>query len=155
MNLFDLLVLALLALGLIAGARAGFLGPVLGLVGAVAGFALALLLASVLREQLLEVEQPGRALLTFIGLGAFVVSGEAIGAAIGAAMSHGIRLSALRPIDMAGGAVVGAAHIVLLVWLLGGLATAGISPLLGPAARDSLAVSITSERLPPPQAVAR
>ena len=154
MNLFDLLVLALLALGLIAGARAGFLGPVLGLLGAVAGFALALLLASVLREQLLEVEQPGRALLTFIGLGAFVVSGEAIGAAIGAAMSHGIRLSALRPIDMAGGAIVGAAHIVLIVWLLGGLATAGISPLLGPAARDSLAVSITSERLPPPQAVA-
>src|SRR5918992_4745667 len=120
MNLFDLLVLALLALGLIAGARAGFLGPVLGLLGAVAGFALALLLASVLREQLLEVEQPGRALLTFIGLGAFVVSGEAIGAAIGAAMTHGIRLSALRPIDMAGGAALGAPPHPPGAWVFGG-----------------------------------
>src|SRR5688572_20450587 len=115
MNAFDLLVLALLALGLIAGSRAGFLGPVLGLFGAVGGFALALVLASVLREPLLEVDQPARALVTFLGLAAFVVGGEAIGTGIGASMSHGIRLSAMRPIDMAGGAIVGAAHVVLIV----------------------------------------
>ena len=59
MNLLDALVLILLALGLIAGARAGLLGPVLGLAGALGGFALVLVAASLLHEQLLEVRQPG------------------------------------------------------------------------------------------------
>src|ERR687896_1471052 len=154
MNAFDLLVLVLLALGLIAGARAGFLGPVLGLLGGAAGFLLALTLASVLREQLLAIEQPGRALVTILGLGAFVISGEAIGAGIGATMSRGVRFSPLRPVDMAGGAVVGAAHVVLLVWLVGGLLTVGMSPLLGSAARESVALRITGGQFPPPEAVA-
>ncbi len=154
MNAFDLIVLILLALGLIAGARAGFFGPVLGLLGAVCGFAIALVVASLLREPLLQVEQPTRALATFLGLGAFVLAGEAIGAGIGSTMSRGIRFSPLRPVDMAGGAVVGVAHVILLVWLLGGLATMGLAPILGPAARDSVALRETSERLPPPDAVA-
>src|SRR5918999_2393018 len=123
MNPIDLLVLVMLALGLIAGARAGFLGPVTGLIGAAGGFVLALTLASVFRDQLLTLEQPTRALATILGLGAFVLSGEAIGAGIGAMMSRGIRLSPLRPVDMAGGALVGVAHVVLLVWLVGGVAT--------------------------------
>jgi S1-C subfamily serine protease/uncharacterized membrane protein required for colicin V production len=154
MNAFDLFVLILLGLGLIAGARAGFLGPVLGLLGAFAGFALALTLASVFREQLQVLEQPTRALVTFLGLAALVVSGEALGAAIGAMMSRGIRYSPLRPVDMAGGAIVGVAHVVVLVWLIGGLMTMGMAPFLGPATRDSVAIRETSERLPPPDAVA-
>jgi S1-C subfamily serine protease len=154
MNVIDFLVLVLLALGLISGARAGFLGPVLGLIGAVAGFGLALVVASFMRETLLAVEQPTRALVTFLALAAFVVSGEAIGAAIGATMSRGIRFSPLRPIDMAGGAVVGAAHVVLLVWLLGGLVTMGLTPSLGPAARESVALRVTGEQFPPPGVVA-
>ena len=154
MNAIDILVLVLLALGLISGARAGFLGPVLGLLGAIGAFALALVIVSLLRESLLAIEQPTRALVTFVGLAAFVLSGEAIGAGIGATMSRGIRFSAMRPIDMAGGALVGAAHVVLLVWLVGGLVTMGLAPILGPAARDSVALRETSERLPPPGAVA-
>ena len=69
-------------------------------------------------------------------------------------MSRGIRSSPLRPLDMAGGAIVGAAHVVLLVWIVGGLLATSASPVLGPAARDSVAVRITGERLPPPGAVA-
>jgi S1-C subfamily serine protease len=154
MNVFDFLVLVLLALGLVSGARAGFFGPVLGLLGAIGGFVLALVAASLLHEALLSIEQPGRALVTLLGLGAFVLAGEAIGAAIGATMSRGIRFSPLRPMDMAGGAIVGAAHVVLLVWLLGGLITLGLTPTLGPAARESVALQVTGQRLPPPGAVA-
>jgi S1-C subfamily serine protease/uncharacterized membrane protein required for colicin V production len=154
MNPIDVLVLVLLALGLVAGARAGFLGPVLGLLGAAGGLALALTLASVLRDQLLAIEQPTRALVTVLGLGAFLLAGEAIGAGIGATMSRGIRYGPLRPIDMIGGALVGAAHVVLLIWLVGGVASMGASPLLGPAARESVALRITGEQFPPPRAVA-
>ena len=154
MNLIDVLVLLLLLVGVVAGARAGFLGPVLGLVGAVGGFALALFLSSVLREPLGEIEQPMRALVTLLGLGAFVITGEALGAAIGAQMSLGLRGSPFRPVDALGGAVVGAAHVVLLVWLVGGMLAMGMAPSLGSAARDSVAVRVVSERLPQPLTVA-
>jgi S1-C subfamily serine protease/uncharacterized membrane protein required for colicin V production len=154
MNLLDVLVILLLVLAAVAGARAGFLGPVLGLIGAVSGFAFALFLASVLREPLAQIEQPMRALVTVLGLGAFVLTGEALGAAIGAQMSHGLRGSPFRPIDALGGAIVGAAHIVLLVWLVGGMLAMGMAPSLGVLARDSVAVQITTERLPAPMSVA-
>ena len=154
MNLIDLAVLLLLLLGIVSGARAGFLGPVLGLIGAIGGFALALVLATVLREQLAAIEQPMRALVTLGGLGVLVLLGETAGAAIGATMSRGIRLSPLRPFDALGGAIVGAAHVVLLVWLLGGMLSMGMAPTIGAAAQDSVAIRLTSERLPPPTAVA-
>lgn len=154
MNLIDLLVLLLLSIGLIAGARAGFLGPVLGLTGAVAGFALALVAVSLLQEPLVAIEQPGRALVTIVGLTAFVLMGEATGAAIGTAMSRGLRFSPLRPFDALGGAVVGFAHVVLFVWLLSGMLLMGMAPSMSDAARESLAIRLVTDRLPPPTIVA-
>jgi S1-C subfamily serine protease len=154
MNLFDGLVILLFVLAAVAGARAGFLGPVLGLVGAVAGFGVALFLASILRDQLAAIEQPMRALVTILGLGAFVLAGEALGAAVGARLSHGLRHSPFRPFDALGGALMGAAHIVLLVWLLGGIVAMGMAPSLGTLAHESVAVRVTTERLPPPMTVA-
>lgn len=154
MNLVDAVVLLLLVLGIVAGARAGFLGPVLGLIGAIGGFALALVLASTLRGPLGAIEQPLRAIVTLLGLGTFVLLGESAGAAIGATMSRSVRLSPLRPFDAVGGAVVGAAHVVLLVWLLAGMLSMGMAPTIGAAAQDSVALRLTSERLPPPTAVA-
>ena len=153
-SLIDILVLLLLLVGLVSGARAGFLGPVLGLIGAVGGFVVALVLASVLREPLGQIEQPMRALVTVLGLGVLVLLGEATGAALGSTMSRGMRLSPLRPLDALGGAVVGAAHVVLLVWLLGGMLSMGIVPSFGAMARESVALRLTGERLPPPTTVA-
>ena len=154
MNLLDALVILLLLLSVVAGARAGFLGPVLGLIGAVGGFAFALFLSSVLREPLTQIEQPLRALVTLLGIGAFVLTGEALGAAIGTQMSQGLQRGPFRPIDMLGGAVVGVAHVVLLVWLVGGMLAMGMAPSLGEAARESVAIRLASERLPPPMTVA-
>ena len=154
MNLIDAGVLALLVIGLISGARAGFLGPVLGLVGAAIGFGLALLLATLFSDQLAVIEQPMRAIVTLVGLGAFVIVGEAVGAAGGTTMSHSLWKSGLRPLDAVGGAVVGVAHVALLVWLIGGMLAAGMAPSLASAARESVALRIAGERLPPPTIVA-
>jgi S1-C subfamily serine protease len=153
-NPLDIVVLVLLLLGVLSGARAGFLGPVLGLAGAVAAFALALVLATVLREPLGQIEQPMRAIVTLIGLGALVLSGEAAGAGAGAMMSHNLRRSGFQPLDALGGAVVGAAHVVLLVWLLAGVLAAGMAPGIAAMARDSVAVRAVEDRLPPPLTVA-
>lgn len=154
MNPLDAIALLLLLVGTVAGARAGFLGPVLGLIGAAVGLVLAVAAASLLAEPLAAVEQPGRALVTIVGLGAFILTGEAVGAAIGTTLSHGIRLGPLRPLDALGGAIVGAAHSIVIIWLVGGLLAAGLSPTLGPTARESIAIRIASERLPPPDSVA-
>jgi S1-C subfamily serine protease len=154
MNLIDAGVLILLVIGLISGARAGFLGPVLGLVGAAIGFGLALLLATLFRDQVAVIEQPMRAITTLVGLGAFVIAGEAAGAAAGTTMSHSLWKSGLRPFDALGGAVVGVAHVCLLVWLIGGMLAAGMAPSLATAARDSVALRIAGERLPAPTIVA-
>ena len=154
MNLIDAGVIVLLLIGLISGARAGFLGPVLGLVGAAIGFGLALLLAGVFRDQLGSIEQPMRAITTLVAFGAFVIVGEALGAAAGTMMSLTLWKSGLRPLDAAGGALVGAAHVGLLVWLIGGILAIGMAPSLGEVARDSVALRIVAERLPPPTVVA-
>ncbi len=154
MNLVDALVIALLVLGVLAGARAGFLGPVLGLVGAILGLALALWLASVLREPLEQVMQPGRALITIAGLGASVLMGEALGTAAGATMSIRLRHGPFRPFDAVGGAIVGIAHVVFLVWIVGGLLAMGVAPSFAAVARESVAVRIASERLPAPMSIA-
>jgi uncharacterized membrane protein required for colicin V production len=154
MNLLDVGVIVLLLIGIVSGARAGFLGPVLGLLGGSIGFGLALLLATVFREQLALIEQPMRAVATILGLGAFVVVGEATGAAAGSMMSLNLQRSGLRPLEAVGGAVVGFAHVVLLVWLIGGMLAVGMAPSLADAARDSVALRIVGERLPAPTLVA-
>jgi S1-C subfamily serine protease len=153
-NLFDALVIGLLLLAAVAGARAGFLGPVLGLAGAVGGFVVALMAATLLREPLTQIEQPARALLTLIGVLGLVLAGEAVGTAVGAQMSRGLRSSPLRPLDMLGGAIVGMAHVVFLVWIVGGLLAMGLAPSVSAVARDSVAIQITEERLPAPITVA-
>ncbi len=154
MNPLDAGVLILLAVGLISGARAGFLGPILGLVGAAIGFGLALVGVTVFRDQLALIEQPIRAIATLLALGGFVVVGEATGAAVGSSMSLSLRGSGLRPIDALGGAVVGVAHVLLLVWLVGGMLAVGMAPSLGSVARESTALRIVGERLPAPTVVA-
>jgi S1-C subfamily serine protease len=153
MNPIDVIVLLLLLLGMALGARAGFFGPFLGLFGAVGGFVLALIGATLLREPLLSIDQPARAIVTLTGIGVLVLAGEAAGAAVEARMGYGLRSGALRVVDVAGGAVMGAAHVLLLVWLVGGLVNLGLAPALGPTARESVALRVTAERLPPPGVV--
>jgi uncharacterized membrane protein required for colicin V production len=154
MNLLDLAILLMLVLAVVAGVRAGFFGPVLGLVGGAIGFGIALVLTSVFREQLATIEQPTRGLTTVVGLAAFVLLGEALGGSIGASTSRRIRRSPLQPLDAAGGGLVGVAHVVLFVWLAGGLIASGLVPGLGALARESLALRFIDERLPPPTVVA-
>ena len=154
MNPIDAAVLLLLILGVVAGARVGFFGPALGLVGAALGFGVALALATAFRDQLAPVEQPLRAIVTFVALLTFVLVGEAIGSAVGARLSHGVRRAGLRPLEAVGGAVVGAAHVVLLVWLIGGMLAAGLAPGIGGIAQDSIALRSVHDRFPPPAVVA-
>ena len=154
MNILDLVILLMLLAGVMSGLRAGFLAPVLGLIGAAIGFGVALVLASIFRDQLANIEQPMRAFATFLVLAALVVLGEVTGSALGSTMSRGMRGFGLRPIDALGGAAVGALHVVLFVWLAAGMLAVGVVPGVGAAARESVAMQLVEERLPPPTVVA-
>jgi S1-C subfamily serine protease len=153
-NVLDLLILVMLLAGTLSGMRAGFLAPVLGLMGAALGFGLALVLASVFREQLANIEQPMRAFATFLVLAALVVLGEVAGSGLGSTMSRGMHGAGLRPIDALGGAIVGALHVVLFLWLVGGMLAVGVVPGIGAVARESVSMQMVEERLPPPTVIA-
>jgi S1-C subfamily serine protease len=152
-NVLDLVVLALVVLGAVAGWRAGFLAPILGLAGAAAAFLLGLALTNVLRAPLADLAQPARALVALIGFVGLVAVGETLGGMLGLFLSRRIQLTALRPVDRAGGALVGVAHVVLFAWILGGTLTGAPRPLAG-LARDSAVLGAIDERMPPVNAVA-
>lgn len=154
MNLVDLLAALLLLMSALIGARAGFLGPVLGLVGAAGGFLLALAIAAVAHPTLAEVEQPLRGLLALMGLVLLVLFGEATGAGLGATLSRRLHPTWIRPLDLVGGGLVGAAHVVLLLWLASGMLAAGFAPNVARAAQGSVAMRVVHDALPPPSVVA-
>jgi S1-C subfamily serine protease len=154
MNMIDLVAVLLLLVGALVGARAGFWSPVLGLAGAAGGFLLALAMAAVAQPAMAEIEQPLRALVALMALGFLVLMGEATGAGVGAAMSRRMSTDLMRPIDLAGGALLGVAHVVLLLWLVGGMLAAGMAPNLARAAQGSVTMQLVHQTLPPPSAVA-
>ena len=83
MNLIDLAALAILASTVALGAWAGLFPQLLGLVGAAAGFVVALLAAGWLHAPLAQVDQPMRAFLAGAGLVGLTLIGEAAGSAVG------------------------------------------------------------------------
>jgi S1-C subfamily serine protease len=153
-NPVDLLAIVVLALGLIAGFRSGALPQVGGLLGAVAGGALAVAALPWVLDLLHGLDPSTRALVVLGGLLLCVGLGEAIGSASGRTVSIALGRGLLGALDRVGGALVGFAQAVLVVWLAGGLlADAPLQPFSGDA-RTSTAVRVLQAVLPPPVAIA-
>jgi S1-C subfamily serine protease len=83
-------------------------------------------------------------LLGLVGLG------EALGAAMGRAASQALGSGLLGALDRVGGALVGAAQAILILWLAGGVIAAGPFPNLGKLAQTSTALRLIDGFLPPP-----
>jgi S1-C subfamily serine protease len=154
MNLFDLAAIVLLVVSVVLGFRSGALPQVGGLAGAVAGGGLALL-ALPAAEGLLETFDPTtRALAVLLGLLVAIGLGEGIGSAIGRSLGQALGEGLLGALDRVGGALVGAAQALLIVWLAGGLLAAGPTRFLSNQAQTSVAVRGLSAILPAPTDVA-
>jgi S1-C subfamily serine protease len=154
MNLFDLAAIVLLVVSVVLGFRSGALPQVGGLAGAVAGGGLALL-ALPAAEGLLETFDPTtRALAVLLGLLVAIGLGEGIGSAIGRSLGQALGEGLLGALDRMGGALVGAAQALLIVWLAGGLLAAGPTRFLSNQAQNSVAVRGLSAILPAPTDVA-
>jgi S1-C subfamily serine protease len=153
-NLLDLAAIVVLAAAVALGAWAGLFPQLLGLMGAAAGFGIALVGANALHDPLSRVEQPSRALVAAAGLVALTLLGEAAGSALGARARAAMRERLLSAFDLAGGALIGLGQGILALWLVGGLILAGALPGLERSAAQSTILKAVNQVLPPPAGVA-
>ena len=150
MNALDVIALLLVVVAIIFGARSGALPQIAGLIGAGIGAVVAFTLLPLASTLLDSLEPTIRAILTLTALLAFVGIGEGLGAALGRAGSKALGQGFLGALDQVGGAIVGAAQAVLIIWLTGGVLASGPFPNLSQQAQTSRALRAIDTVLPPP-----
>ena len=150
MNPLDLIAIVLVVFAVVLGFRSGALPQIGGLLGAVAGGALAVLSLPLLVEPLEALPAGLRPYIVLGGLLAAVGLGESIGSAIGRTFASAMGTGFLGAADRIAGAFTGAAQALLIVWLAGGLLAIGPVPRLTEAAQTSTAVRTLNAILPQP-----
>jgi S1-C subfamily serine protease len=153
-NPLDLVAILLVILAVILGFHSGALPQVGGLLGAVAGGALAILALPHLVEPLGNVPAGIRPYVVLAGLLMAVGVGESIGSAIGRTGARSLGTGYLSAADRVAGSLTGAAQALLVIWLAGGLLALGPVARLSEAAQTSTAVRTLNAVLPPPTEIA-
>lgn len=150
MNLLDLLAILLLVVAVVLGVRSGALPQLIGLFGAavaaLAGLAILPAVTPILDTVPAFVRAVGvlSVLLGLIGLG------EALGSALGRKASRALGTGLLGTFDRVGGAFVGVAQAVLILWLAGGVIASGPFENVAQLAQQSVALRLVDRFLPPP-----
>lgn len=154
MNPLDLVAIALIVLAVFLGFNSGALPQVAGLLGAVAGGALAVIALTRLAEPLEGIPAAIRPYLVLAGLLMAVGVGESVGSRIGREAARSLGSGFLGAADRLLGSVTGAAQALLVVWLAGGLLALGPVARVSEAAQTSTAVRTLNAVLPPPTEIA-
>lgn len=120
MTTVDWVALGLVALTALLGLRTGLLASALSLAGVVGGAVLGARLA----PQLLTngSSSPYTPLVALAGAVLLAALLRAVGSMVGAILRGGLTFSPLRAVDSAGGALLGAASGLFVVWVLGAVA---------------------------------
>jgi S1-C subfamily serine protease len=153
-NPLDLVAILLVILAVILGFNSGALPQVGGLIGAIAGGALAIVALPHLVEPLGSVPAGIRPYVVLAGLLMAVGVGESIGSAIGRTGAKSLGTGYLGAADRVAGSLTGAAQALLVIWLAGGLLALGPVARLSEAAQTSTAVRTLNAVLPPPTEIA-
>lgn len=146
LNALDLFILLFVALSALRGARTGFLAGAFSLVGVVLGASLGSRLAPVLVP---EGESPVlNAGLTLASIVAFAVLGDVLARTVGGSLRARLQ-GAPEALDGLGGAVLGLALSLVLVWVIGifALQTPPLAEL-HPAMRQSRVLGFLNDRMP-------
>ena len=154
MNPIDLVAILLVVLAVLLGFRSGAIPQVGGLLGAIGGGGLVILLLPAAVEPLGELDPAFRPYVVLAGLLAMVGVGESIGSALGRSVARALGSGVLGAADRVAGGFLGAGQALLIVWLVGGLLAFGPVPRLAEAAQTSTAVRGLSTILPPPTEIA-
>jgi S1-C subfamily serine protease len=149
LNLLDLGLLAALVFALVRGFRQGALSQVAAFGGAAVGLVAGAYGAPPLAG--LAVGQPGSglALITLGLLVLFIFLGQGIGFAIGLRLRHAAIKAGIGAFDRIVGVLVGAAGLIVVVWLLASVLAQGPVPSVAQQVRESRVVAAVDETLPP------
>jgi len=153
-NPFDAIALILTIVALAIGFRSGALPQVGGLLGALAGGAVAIWAVPLVVGLLPDLEPVPTVILVLTGLLFAVGIGEAVGSSFGRSVARGLGTGLLGAADRVFGALVGIAQAVLVIWLVGGLLAAGSAPRLAQLAQTSAVLRVIDTVLPHPTEVA-
>ena len=147
MTTLDVFIALFVSLVVLRGARTGLLAGAFSLVGVVLGAALGSRLAQLL---LPEDESPTfGAGITLISILAFAVFGEVVARAAGGALRTRLSSPASEVLDGLGGAALGLALSLALVWAVGVFALESPSLAgLRPAVQESRILQSLNERMP-------
>lgn len=150
MNPLDFLAIVMLVLAVVLGVRSGALPQLFGLFGAAVAAVGGLAILPVVTPLLDSVPASVRAIVVLSVLLGLVGIGEAFGAGIGRSASRALGNGLLGALDRVGGALVGAAQAILILWLAGGVIASGPFPNLAQLAQRSAALRAVDGVLPPP-----
>ena len=147
MTTVDLLIALFVFLVVVRVARTGLLAGVFSLVGVILGVALGSRLAPLLMP---ESESPILGVgITLLSILAFAVFGEVVARAVGGALRSRLSSPTSAALDGLGGAALGLALSLVLVWAIG-LFALHSPPLAGlqPAVKESRVLHALNERMP-------
>jgi uncharacterized membrane protein required for colicin V production len=147
MAALDLLIALFVFLAVLRGARTGFLAGAFSLVGVVVGASVGSKIALSLMPQ--DGNPLYGAGITLASILAFAVIGEIVARTVGGSLRNRLPNPASEALDGLGGAVLGLALSLVLVWAVGIFALQS-PPLAGahPALRESRIVQALKERIP-------
>src|SRR5215210_3675956 len=146
-NVLDVFIALFVVVVILRGARTGFLAGVFSLVGVVVGVSAGSRIASSLMPE--DGNSIYGAGITLGSILAFAVLGEVIARTIGGSIRNRLSSPASETLDGFGGAVLGFALSLVLVWAVGVFALQS-PPLaeLHPAVRNSRILQALDERMP-------
>lgn len=147
MTTLDLLIALFVLLVVVRGARTGLLAGVFSLVGVVVGASVGSRVAPYLMPE--GENALFGAGITLASIIAFAVLGEIIARAVGGAIRDRLSSPASEALDGLGGAALGFALSLVLVWAIGIFALQS-PPLAGvhPAVKESRVLNLLNERMP-------
>lgn len=149
LNVLDLFILVFVFVAVLRGVRTGFLAGAFSLAGVVVGAALGSRLAPFL---LPENESPVfRAGITLASVVAFAVLGEVLVRNFGGSLRGRLTGPVSATLDGAGGAALGLALSLTLVWVVGIFVLQARTPVLAnvhPAVEDSRMLRVLDARMP-------
>ncbi|MFE7844476.1 MarP family serine protease [Microbacterium sp. NPDC057407] len=153
MLVLDLILVALLLVGLVAGLGRGLSGSVGLLAGLVVGGAAAFWLVPLINDAL--PSQQWRPAVVLAASAALIIGGAALGAAAGAVLRRGVdRVRPLRAIDRLLGGVAGVVVTALALSLAGASLAATGMPVVSTALSSSTVLRTIERITPAPVAVA-
>ncbi len=147
MAAFDLLIALFVLLAVLRGARTGFLAGVFSLVGVVVGASVG---SRIARSLVPDDGNPVYGIgVTLISIVAFAVLGEILARVVGGSLRNRLTGPASATLDGIGGAALGLALSLVLVWAVGIFALQS-PPLSGlhPVVKDSRILRSLNDRMP-------